>query len=362
MYNQIKKILFLLDPEVAHDIIKKLAPLLANPLTRKLTRVENLTLSAKIGAVPLKNPIGLAAGFDKNGDVLPLMEALGFGFAELGSVTAEPCVGNAKPRVLRLPDDESLINFMGLPNVGAQVFAEKMRATPVSIPYGVNIAKTPACVKCETGGTSDIADFLKSFELLHAFGLYTTLNLSCPNTGDTKTFEDPGLFKELATAIMHSKKSQNSHQPIFLKLSPDLEDDKLTSLVESACDFGFDGFVISNTTRTRPHLQTTLTEPWLTRGGLSGRALAPLSNALLKKVFQRVGRRKTLVAVGGIRDCHDLLTKLSLGAELFQIYTGLIYQGPFFVRHLLQGLVQHCETRGVKNYQDLIGEPQEAQS
>ena len=358
MYNTIKNILFTLDPETAHDVIKNISPVLA-PALRLVIRahptLHSPLLRTKIGGEELQNPIGLAAGFDKNGDVLPLIAALGFGYAELGSITAEACSGNPKPRVFRLPDDESLINFMGLPNIGATAFAHKMSVTNTSLPYGVNIAKTPGFVECATRAPTDIGDFVKSFEQLHAFGFYTTINLSCPNTGDTKTFEDLVLFKELATAIMLSKKSQNSHQPIFLKLSPDLEDAKLHALVERACEFGFDGFVLGNTTRQRPALRTELDANLQSRGGLSGRALAPLSNALIKKVFQIVGRNKTLVAVGGINSMEDLLTKLQYGAELFQIYTGLIYQGPFFVKTLLHGLVQHCEKMGVKNYRDVVG-------
>lgn len=355
MYPLLKRALFLLGPETAHDAIKALSRVAPLGAIRPFTRFEHSALETRVGATALKNPIGLAAGFDKNADMLPFLEALGFGFIELGSVTAFPCLGTPKPRIARLSEDESLINWMGLPNVGVGEFAKRVQQRQTTVPIGINIAKTPDFAY---NGVVDkpkdgIADFLATYEKTARFGDYTVFNLSCPNTGEARSFEDLGLFHELGTAIGDLNVKLEDAKPVYLKISPDLDQKNLTRLVEAACELGFDGFVVSNTTRQRPAMKTTLTGELRNRGGLSGRALTGLSLTQLKRVHAIVDAKRTLIAVGGIMSFDDLLERLRAGAHLCQIYTGLIYNGPLFVKELNTKLANLCEERGYKSYREL---------
>lgn len=285
------------------------------------------------------------------------LSALGFGYLELGSVTAFSSPGNLRPRIFRLPRDKSLINRMGLPNIGATAFAKKMSAIKVDIPYGVNIAKTPLHLVKRTKPLSSIDDYLTTLEATQNLGAYFVLNLSCPNTEDGATFEDPASFSELITEIKSAQKKHTTPKPLLIKLSPDLEKKKLTRLIEIAEKNDIDGYVLTNTSRSRDKLKTTETELGkIGLGGLSGAALTQMANQQLKTVYDLVGKRKILIGVGGIMGFADLLTKISCGASLFQIYTGLIYRGPFFVRDLNKKLAAYCREHGVKNYRDLVGE------
>lgn len=358
MYALLKRALFLLGPETAHDTVKALSKLAPLGAIKAYTRVTHPALETRIGTTLLKNPVGLAAGFDKNAEMLPFLEALGFGFVETGSVTALPCLGTPKPRIARLSADESLINWMGLPNVGADEFAKRMQSRRANVPVGINIAKTPdfayngVANKPKDGN----ADFLETYEKLARFGHYTVFNLSCPNTGETRSFEDLNLFSELGGAIADLNAKLEDLKPVYLKLSPDLDANNLAKLVEAACDIGFDGFVVSNTTKQRPPLKTTLTGELRHRGGLSGRALCALSLAQLKRVREIADKKRTLIAVGGIMSFEDLVERFRAGAHLCQIYTGLIYNGPLFVRELNLKLARLCEERGYRNYRELAND------
>ena len=357
MYYLLKKIFFSLDPETAHHAVKLLSKTAPTPLIRALAHFEHPTLAAKLGETHLKNPIGLAAGFDKNGEMIPFLEALGFGFLELGSVTALACAGNPKPRIFRLPKDKSLINWMGLPNIGADDFVKNLKTQKSKIPCGLNIAKTPdfayeaARQKTKTG----IDDFLETYEKLARHGNYTVFNLSCPNTGESVLFESPELFSSLGREIIKTNRRLKDKKPILLKLSPDLQQKDLAKVVESALKLGFNGFVIANTTRSRVGIKTPLKGEVKNRGGLSGHALKKSANAQLRRVFDITGKNSLLIAVGGIMSFDDLLEKFSLGASLCQIYTGLIYNGPFFVKELNQKLAKLCKKNGLKNYRELVG-------
>lgn len=335
MYSLLKPFLFKLDPETAHNLVKSSRFLIPSPLLRKLTSVKSPRLECQIGSTLLKNPIGLAAGFDKNGEVVDFMGALGFGFVEIGSVTAHPCKGNPKPRIFRLPEEESLINHMGLPNWGASIIAYRLHWHRPKTPIGISVAKTP-------GPSDGIDDYVESFRKLASLGSYTVLNLSCPNSGEEATFENPRLFLKLATAIAEARMEIKDRFPIFIKISPTLSSDDLQKMVEIALKFEFDGFVVGNTQK-------------VSEGGLSGKKLKPLADAQLKRVYEIVKTEKIIIGVGGIMDFKDIKAKLALGAQFFQVYTGLIYRGPFFIRELNQKLDRLCQKMGVKNYSELVG-------
>lgn len=362
MYALLKKILFLLEPELAHALVKRSGNLLPKPVLKRFTKTNQPELACRIGDIPLQNPIGLAAGFDKNAEMIEWMAAMGFGFLEIGSITAEPYNGNPKPRIFRLPKDQSLINRMGLPNLGSEAIARNLKKNRSAIPLGINIAKTPSAKKGE-GGRFGIEDMLETLNRVHSFGAYITFNLSCPNTLDGKTFEDPVIFERFAKLLDPARAKLRIKKPVLIKLSPTLDKSNLRKLVEKACAYDIDGFVLSNTTPERPHLQTSKSRIGkVGPGGLSGRALLEPANQQLKAVYEIVGKHKILMGVGGIMDFEGVLQKLSLGAGLFQIYTGFIYKGPFFVHQLNQKLAAFCRKTGVKNYRDLIGEKEIVQA
>lgn len=356
MNSILKKILFSLNPETAHLLVKQSARFFPKQALKKNTTIKSKFLRAYVGEVKLNNPIGLAAGFDKNGEMLDFLGALGFGYLELGSITAAACNGNPKPRIFRLTEDHSLINRMGLPNIGSEAFAKHIAQQKTDVPYGINIAKTPDFVFGKNNVISGIDDFLQTFERLHYFGNYIVFNLSCPNSNDPIMFEDPKLFSDLAKEIHDRRTSLGIKKPVYIKLSPDLEKAKLKKTVEIAVDQGFDGFVLTNTTKLRPHLATTEKKiEKIGLGGLSGPALTKLADQQLRNVFEIVGKRKTLIGVGGIQTLDDIVTKFALGASLVQVYTGFIYNGPFFVKNLNLELHRFCQRIGVNSYTELVG-------
>lgn len=356
MWKILKQFLFLLSPETAHSLVKGISLVLPKTLLAACTGISSEILKSRIGKIPLKNPIGLAAGFDKNANLLSLAQALGFGFSEIGSVSALPCAGHSKPRLFRLAKDRSLINWMGLPNDGAQAIQKRLLKTIENFPIGINLVKTPDFAQ-DKNKLNGIEDFLKSYEALATLGTYIVFNVSCPNTDDGKTFEEPQTFKTLAKEILAKRQKKNLEIPHYIKISPDLPKKTLWELVENAIRFGFDGFVIGNTTTARFPLKTRLSTEQKNHGGLSGAALSALADQQLQNVFKMVHKEKTLIAVGGILSLSDLLKRLSHGASLFQIYTGLVYNGPCFVKHLNQSLVKFCEQQGVKSYLELVGSP-----
>lgn len=342
MYSLFKHLLFAFDPETAHTVVKNAGKIMPAGLLSFMTCFKSSRLTCQIGATPLKNPIGLAAGFDKNGEMVDFMGALGFGFVEIGSVTAKPSAGNPKPRLFRLPKDESLINRLGLPNQGSEKVAKRLKTLKDTSFLGMNIASTP-------GSEEGIADYLETFAKLHAYGAYVVFNLSCPNTSEGCAFEQPKVFGELAREIEAARKTLGVTKPILIKLSPDLKLPDLQKTVEISSSHGFNGFVLTNTTSSR------IGARGIEAGGLSGRGLTDLSNQQIQKVCEMIDDQQIVVGCGGIMSLNDLITKLALGARYFQIYTGLVYQGPFFIKSLLTGLDAFCQKKGVKNYQELVG-------
>lgn len=346
-YSVIRNLMFQFDAESVHNFMKHASALVPKKVLHHFCHAPHTCLRALVGNKTLDNPIGMAAGFDKNAEMIDLLWGLGFGFAEIGTITAKTCSGNPRPRIFRLMEDRSLVNRMGLPNSGAQECAQQLGQKTNRFPLGINIAKTPGTAHTITEAIEDI---MSSLRTLQGLGTYTVLNLSCPNTEDLHLFEKPSNLEALLREI-------GPISPILLKLSPDLEINTLRAVVDLAVKHGLDGFVVSNTTHQRPGLKTPedLVNT-MGRGGLSGAALKNMADTQLREVFDIVGRDKILIASGGIMSFQDLLDKLERGASLFQIYTGLIYNGPFFIKRLNQALIQHCEKLGVKNYAELIGQ------
>ena len=345
MYQHlIAPILFLLPPERAHAFA--LAALRAGfaipgipALMRRLARPSGSDLSQELLGLHFRNPVGLAAGFDKNARHTVRLAGLGFGFIEVGSVTAQPWGGNPQPRLFRLPEDQALINRMGLNNDGAEVIARRLEQVreKIDTPVFVNVAKTPAP---GLSGDLAIADFVESVTRLQHVADAIVLNVSCPNTGDGRTFQDPELFSALLKAVQTVLKPAGP--PLLVKLSPEVEDGQLAELAQEAEQQKVAGFVATNTWSIRPdRLRTSGARvKEIGPGGLSGRPLHDRSIEVIRCLRRATGERLPVVGVGGVSSGAHARAFRQAGASLVELYTGFIYQGPFVARQICRGWLE----------------------
>ena len=328
---------------------------LARPAIAAACRYEHPVLRQQLWSLDIPNPIGLAAGLDKNARLISLWSALGFGFVEVGSVTAQPSRGNRRPRLFRLEQDGALINRLGLPNQGAARIARRLRHRAGAPAPGISIAKTH-----DSGimGVEAVEDYRRSFSQLAALGSYIALNISCPNTADGKTFEEADHLNELLEAIMSAKSSLGSDIPLLIKLSPPdspkiVYDSQLEDVLAVALQFGIDGFVVCNTAPDRSGL-TSDAAP-IGTGGMSGRPLHRRAVRMVQYIAQQTGGRVPIIGVGGIASAEDAYRMICAGASLVQVYTGLIYEGPGLVRRIKEGLVSLLEADGWTSVADAVG-------
>ncbi|WP_072715715.1 quinone-dependent dihydroorotate dehydrogenase [Rhodothermus profundi] len=361
MYRLFRPLLFHLEAERAHRLTLAVARLVQPWGLWALTpyfNYEHPALTVQCWHLTFPNPVGLAAGLDKNARLVRFWEALGFGFVEVGSISARPCSGNPPPRLFRLPEDRALINRMGLNNDGAEQVARRLQRMRHRRPLGINLAKThdPSIL-----GEAAIADFCESFRRLAPLADYVTLNISCPNTAEGKTFEDPKALDALLRAIFAVRRELKLSIPVLLKLSPPpsnrtIFDSQLEEIVAVAQTHGIAGFVAINTASDRAELRTS--PAILTRigpGGLSGRPLATRARCLLFYLYRLTEGKLPLISVGGIDSVEEAYARIRAGASLVQLYTGLIYEGPGLVRRIKQGLVEKLEQDGFDSVQAAIG-------
>jgi len=331
----VRPLLFKLEAEKAHDLTYQFAEIASRNsflqfLAKTTYSYQSSKLSQQIWGHTFRNPVGLAAGFDKNGHIPEIIEALGFGFIEVGSITANSNTGNPKPRSFRLPDDEALINRMGLNNDGAKTIVKRLQNKKIPFPLGINIAKThdPTIM-----GDEAIRDYVISFREAKKVADYITINISCPNTREGKTFEDPTVLNELLDTL--ELREDASIVPTLVKFSPDLNRDALIELVEICENHRVHGYVVSNTSSNREGLNTSPAElRKIGRGGLSGPLLATKSIERIRWISNTVKGQKPIIGVGGVEDAGTAARKLSAGAVAVQCYTGFIYRGPRLVRSL----------------------------
>lgn len=348
-----KPLLFSLDPETAHKRIMAFAESAGSSKllkwgARTVYGYQHKALSQTIAGLTFPNPIGLAAGFDKNGRITPILQAAGFGFTEVGSITARANPGNPQPRMFRLPDDRSLINRMGLNNEGADSIASRLENQSVNIPVGVNVAKTN-----DTTITGDdaVLDYKYSFNKAQAAADYITVNISCPNTGEGKTFEDPSALEELLAGLNLADASV----PVFIKFSVDLGQSLVETLIDVCESFAVTGYVATNTSSSRQHLTTSSqTLDQIGNGGVSGRAIRQKSTQVIHWIHQYTGGNRPIIGVGGVMRYEDVLEKMEAGARLIQVYTGLIYEGPGLVKRINKKLVKRIRTMGYDSIVQLM--------
>ena len=364
MYELIRSALFRLDAERAHRLTAAAAR--AAHLTRADSLVESRfyfedeRLQQSLWGLSFKNPVGLAAGFDKNAALIPFWPSLGFGFVEVGSVSARPSRGNPRPRAFRLPDDLALVNRMGLNNKGARRIARRIKRSSGrrDIPLGVNLAKTHDAAIM---GAAAVDDFRESFRRLAPFADYVALNVSCPNTREGKTFEDPVAFEQLLSAISDERAGLSTKVPILVKLSPPVServvfDSAVEEIVDISRRYHVDGFIAANTTLDRDGLQTQPeTLELIGAGGLSGKPIERRATLLVRYLARLTGGATPIIGVGGVFSAEDAYRKIRAGANLVQIYTGLIYEGPGLVRRIKEGLVALLERDGLSNISEAIG-------
>lgn len=341
--NVLRNLWFRLDPEYAHHLAVSLSSSAAGFLKCFAgSACEDPVLRTVLAGTELPNPVGLAAGFDKNGHLLDLPAALGFGFAEIGSITGLPSAGNPKPRLFRLPDDEAVINRMGLNGEGAQVIAARMQAAKFKIATAVNIAKTndPSIV-----GDRAIEDQVGAFKLIRELPLaYVAINASCPNTHE-------GCLQakdELETLLWEIQKANSNSLPLFLKLSPDSTDELLDDFVDVATRHDFAGFICGNTSVSRDGLLTASdTISKIGNGGLSGKPIKAKALDLVRRVAKRKSAKQQIIGCGGIASGADALQVLEDGATAIQLYTALVYEGPAVVNRINRELAVLLKQRNL---------------
>lgn len=356
LYQKVAKpIFFRFDPEQVHDRIVKLGARLGRWrltrwVTERLFSFAHSGLRQEILGLDFPNPVGLTAGFDKNATLIQTMPAVGFGFVEVGSITGEPCAGNPKPRLWRLPKTQGLVVYYGLKNDGCEVIASRLRQKKFEIPVGVSIAKTNSANTVEV--SAGIQDYLKAFRAFLPIADYFTVNISCPNAYGGEPFTDPVRLEQLLSALDLIE----AKQPIFLKLPVDLTMTELENLLLVIDSHRVHGLVISNLTKRRDRPEIVGAElNGLDHGGISGRPTFAASNDLISYVFKTRGSRYVLIGSGGIFSAEDAYEKIIRGASLVQLATGLIFEGPQVIGEINRDLVKLLERDGFKNISEAIG-------
>jgi len=324
----------------------------SNGLTRTLTHFafdfQNPILEQQILGINFKNPIGLAAGFDKNARLLSILPEVGFGFAEVGSITGEKCDGNPKPRLKRLKKSKGLLVNYGLVNDGCEAVSKRLTGKKLKIPFGVNIAKTNCALTADT--QEGIKDYLKVFKVMSDIGDYCVLNISCPNAFGGQPFTTPDKLEALLKIIFNEPKCK----PVFLKLSPDLSLDEVDELIRVIDKFQIDGIIISNLTKDRNNnsiQDSNIPE----NGGMSGKIVEKLSDDMIAHVYQKTKGRYVIIGCGGVFSAEDAYKKIKLGSSLIQLITGMIFEGPQLIGEINSGLVKLLKNEGYKSISEAVG-------
>ncbi|HIK07562.1 MAG TPA: quinone-dependent dihydroorotate dehydrogenase [Trichormus sp. M33_DOE_039] len=352
------------DPEWSHhqaiNILSWLSHQTGNSRLHRLLEnslcLQNHRLEQNLFGLHFPNPVGLAAGFDKDGVTSGILSSLGFGFAELGTVTFVAQPGNPRPRLFRLLSDQAVLNRMGFNNSGAAAMAarlaqEKQMFTS-SIPIGINLGKSKV-----TPLEAAAEDYLSSFRLLKDLGDYFVVNVSSPNTPGLRSLQDASMLSSILDVL---QTENNSQKPIFVKIAPDLEWEAIADIIKLAQTYQLAGIIATNTTISREGLKTQVIEktgksPEQEAGGISGAPLRDRSTEIIRFIWQQTQGQIPIIGVGGIFSPDDAWAKITAGASLIQVYTGWIYEGPMMVRRILEGLLTKLEQNSLNSISEAVG-------
>ena len=335
MYSILRKILFLFDAELIHEFsvfsIKLFNKIpLSDYIIKKFFYVDDKRLERNILGLKFKNPVGLAAGFDKNAECYNEFSNFGFGFIEIGTVTPIPQPGNPKKRIFRLVEDKSLINRLGFNNKGLSSIVNNLKKQR-GIIIGANIGKNFFTKNNEAHN-----DYLQCISELNEFIDYFAVNISSPNTKGLREFHDKSLLRPLLEKLIKFNDKQNNKRPLLLKISPDLSEEQLAEIVVLIKDLNLDGIIATNTTVSRDGATSKFK---IQQGGMSGQLLKIKSNTIVKYLRKNLGENFPIIGVGGIMSADDAIERLNSGADLIQIYTGFIYRGPSLIKEINKAII-----------------------
>ena len=345
MFSNLRSLIFKFDPETAHNLAIK--SLKFNFIPNILDNDKNNPLfKTKLFNKELENPIGMAAGFDKNAEVYNSLFKLGFGFVEVGTVTPLKQFGNPKPRVFRLVEDEALINRLGFNNLGAQNIADRIKSNKQTGLLGVNIGPNK-------DSENRLKDYLECLKTFHHSADYITVNISSPNTEDLRSFHEQTKLNELLQTINKEKKNLNSKMPIAVKVSPDIDDQEVNKITEVLLSNNIEVVIISNTSDSSRDSLSNIQKHQ--KGGLSGKPIEKKSSILINKFYKLLNGRIKIIGVGGIDSGKSAYEKFLAGASYVQLYTGMVFKGPNIVNIIKKELKELLIKDGVKNFTEIVG-------
>ena len=345
MFSVLRPFLFKLDPETTHDLAIK--SLKFNYLPRKMFEVEDeQILNIELLGKNFPNPIGLAAGFDKSGEVYNSLLKFGFGFIEIGTVTPLKQFGNPKPRIFRLEDDSALINRLGFNNDGIEIIKNRIKSEKKKGVLGINIGPN----KNTKDQKNDFCLGLKNF---FDIADYITVNISSPNTEGLRDFHDQEKLEDLLLALNKIKSENKINIPLLLKISPDIKDNHISEIADTAIKNDISGIILTNTTNSNK--DKLISDFKKEEGGLSGEPLQQISTNMIKKFYKQLNGKIPIIGVGGVNSGKSAYEKIIAGASLLQLYTGLVYKGPSIVKDIKKELIQILKVEGLNNIKDAIG-------
>ncbi|MCC6452087.1 MAG: quinone-dependent dihydroorotate dehydrogenase [Acidobacteria bacterium] len=342
-----RPVMFLMDPERAHELgVASLKAGLARPFYRNCANGAFGTIE-RFG-LTFSNPLGLAAGFDKNGEVVEPLASLGFGCVEVGTVTLEAQPGNARPRLFRLPKQQALINRLGFNNDGAKAVADRLRELDRNCIVGVNIGRNRSVPNDEA-----VENYVACLRIVHEVADYITVNVSSPNTPELRDLQQEASLSQLLEALKAANVELGA-KPLLVKVAPDLSTSEVAAIADICLSLGVSGVIATNTTITRPGIEENVSNR-IGNGGLSGRPLKEMSRRVVETIYKHTKGKLPIIGVGGIFTAEDAFESIAAGASLVQAYTGFIYGGPAFPHNVCSGLAEMLSSRGFKSVDEAVG-------
>lgn len=345
MFSILRPFIFGLDPEAAHELAIKSLKFNFLPESYFSTPGEEVLETYFIGK-KLKNPVGLAAGFDKSAEVYNSLFKFGFGFVEVGTITPKAQLGNLKPRIFRLEKDQAMINRLGFNNDGLEIVSDRINKNKPNGVLGINIGPNK-----DTKNKAE--DFISCLTKLHIYSDYITINISSPNTEGLRNFHERNSLTDLLKKISKTKKENKIKIPIFIKISPDINESDISNIIETIYKYNINGIILSNTTdKNREDLNDLKKNE---KGGLSGKPIKDISTKLIKKFYKETKGKIPLIGVGGIDSGQDVFEKITAGANVVQLYTGMVYRGPTIVKDIKKDLIEILKKEKFKNISEAVG-------